>query len=447
MYALYTGLLALALLFFYIPAYFIRYRVLRGEKLYLRERLGGGLKKLPRPSPAHPTIWFHAVSVGELISLQKLIVSLKDKHPDWDISLSCLTSSGMKVAQSKLKTVERIFFIPFDFGFILRKYFRYLKPQLLVLVESEYWPNLLRTARRMKCPVVVINARMTEEAFRRYARLKALTACLLNQVEEFLVQTEEEKERLRLLGVGEEKIIVSGNMKCDLELPRFSADELAEMKKKFGLERELSAQPAKILVAGSIHQGEEEPIIRAFTQARQKGSPYLLILAPRHLEMAESVARVCQQYGLVCQRRTKLAEGQFMTPEAKANRNQTAPWDVLILDTIGELASLYALADIVFIGGSLVPHGGHNLLEPAFYGRPLFFGPHMDNFKYLAQKFIQTGGAREIKDEAELIYILTQTREEELKAMGEKAQQTLKTLQGATELIIREIEKFVTRNE
>ena len=447
MYALYSVLLAAALLLIYIPAYFIRYRLLRGEKLYLRERLGRGLNQLPRPAPNRPSLWFHAVSVGELISLQPLIEALKKKHTEWEISLSCLTLSGMKVAQDKFSHVERIFFIPFDFAFILKKYFTYLHPCLLVLVESEYWPNLLRTAKARNCPIMVINARMTPTAFRRYARLKALTVRLFNLVDKFFVPTEEEGERLLRLGVSREKVIVSGNMKCDLELPRFSNGELKAMKKRFGLDRRLFDQPAKILVAGSLHPGEEIPILQAFRQARRKQKPFLLILAPRHLEMVDELIHQCQELGFLCQRRTQLPSVTGLTQELSPETEAPLNWDVLILDTIGELASLYALADVVFIGGSLVPRGGHNLLEPAFYGQPLFFGPHMDNFKYLAQQFIEAGAAKEIKNAAELAAVLTELPEAELTLMGERARQTLLTLQGATNLILTEIEKLVISNE
>jgi len=446
MYILYTWLLAFALLIFYIPYYFFHYRVRRRQKLYLKDRLGLNLKSLSPPDSQRPVLWFHAVSVGESLSLQGLIRALRKKHPEYELNLSCLTSSGMEVASSKLKQVDRLFFIPFDFGFIHKKYFDYLHPDLLVLVESEYWPNLLRAARRRGCPILVINARMTEKVFRRYRRLKFLTSRLLNQVDKFLVPSEKEKQRLRLLGVGEDKIMISGNMKCDLELPSVTEEERQQLRRKFGFERLIFSRPVQVFMAGSIHQGEEEKILRAFSLVRKEKRPYLLVIAPRHLDWVEEIVRLAHQYGFKCQRRTRLVEND-LDERTKAQKVASLPdWDVLVLDTIGELATWYALADVVLIGGSLIPWGGHNLLEPAFYGRPIYFGPYMHNFQELSDKFRHSGGAQMVQDEKELARILVQTTEEEFRQKGKKAQLTLRELQGATAIIISEIEKLIDKN-
>lgn len=418
-YFLYSFVFSLALILL-LPVYFIKLRVLKGERLGLAQRLA---LSLPEPVGAAKSLWIHAVSVGEVLSLQKLVRELKARHPEWAVYFSVLTIAGMRIAREKMKVCDRIFYVPFDFGWTVRRYFQALKPELLVLAESELWPNLLRHGRRSTEGVLVINGRVSDHSFRRYRRLAFLTGRLFSAVTRFLVQTEQDQERLSRAGVDRARIEVAGNLKCEITPPVFSVESLREFRKK------LSAPAGKILVAGSTRQGEEEQLLRAFAEARRERKDAFLIIAPRHMERIPEVEKACRLAGLSVRKRTEVREGEA--------------WDVLLLDTIGELARVYALGDAAFIGGSLVPWGGHNLLEPAAYGKPIFFGTYMSNFAYLAQKFLHSGAARRVSGPEDLKAMFLFRDAAGLEKMGQLARRTLDSLQGATDKTLRVIESLM----
>lgn len=409
MYVAYSILLGLCFLAI-IPLYFIRLRVMKHERMHLRERLGG---RLPQRKTDGPLVWFHAVSVGEVLSLQSFVPELRKVRPECEIALSALTNTGHRMAAEKLGCVDHLFFIPFDFAFAVRKVFRRLKPNLLVLAESEFWPRLLRESRRAGCPVLVINGRVSERSFRRMRRFGIFIRPVLKNVTRFLVQTDIDRGRLEAAGVPAERIAVAGNLKCDTRLPDFGADAVRAARSELGLEPE-----AKVLIAGSIHRGEDGPLIRAFREARLVRPGIKLILAPRHPEQFADLEKELGPDGFVLRRRTA--------------RGASGPWDIFVLDTIGELARFYALADAAFIGGSLIPRGGQNLLEPAYYGKPVFFGPHMKNFASLAEVFVARGAARTVSTPEELKAMFLSGGAAASSEMGKRARETLVSLQGAT---------------
>jgi 3-deoxy-D-manno-octulosonic-acid transferase len=408
-YAVYSVLLGLCFLVV-IPLYFIRLRLMKHEGMHLRERLGG---RLPRRKSDGPLVWFHAVSVGEVLSLQSFIPELRKARPECEIALSALTNTGHRMAAEKLGAIDYLFFIPFDFAFAVRKVFRRLKPDLLVLAESEFWPRLLRESRRSGCPVLVINGRVSDRSFRRMRRFGLVIRPVLNNVSRFLVQTDIDRGRLEAAGVPAERIAVAGNLKCETRLPDFGEDEVRTARSELGLEPE-----AKVLIAGSVHRGEDGPLIRAFREAREERPEVKLILAPRHPEQFSDIEKEFAQVGFVVRRRTA--------------RDASGPWNVFILDTIGELTRFYALADAAFIGGSLIPWGGQNLLEPAYYGKPVFFGPHMKNFASLAETFVAGGGAKMVSTPEELRSMFLFGDPVALAKMGERSLEILRSLQGAT---------------
>jgi 3-deoxy-D-manno-octulosonic-acid transferase len=420
-YILYSFFLGLALILL-LPVYYIKLRILKGESLGLPERLA---LSLPNPAAASRSLWLHAVSVGEVLSLQKLVQEVKARHPEWAVYFSVLTNAGMRIARKKMTACDRIFYIPFDFGWAVRRFFRLLKPDLLVLAESELWPNLLGQARRRATGVLVINGRVSDRTFRRYQRLNFLTGRLLRSVTRFLVQTAQDRERLVRAGVDGARVEVTGNLKCEISPPIFSAQDLGEFRKT------LTAPAAgRIMVAGSTRPGEEEMLLRAFAEARREREDIYLIIAPRHMDRVPEVEKACRQAGFSVRKRTEVREGEA--------------WDILLLDTIGELARVYALGDAAFIGGSLVAWGGHNLLEPAAYGKPIFFGPHMNNFAYLAQQFLHSGGACQVSNPQDLKAMFLFRDSDGLKKMGHSAQRTLDSLQGATDRTLRAIESMMT---
>ncbi|MFB0566766.1 MAG: 3-deoxy-D-manno-octulosonic acid transferase [Candidatus Aminicenantaceae bacterium] len=391
--------------------------------MYLKKRLG---YDLPEERNQKQSIWIHAVSVGEVLSLQNLIQELKVRHPSWTINFSSLTNTGFRMAQKKLREVDNIFFIPLDFVPVVKKFFKTFTPKVLILTESEFWPNLLRIAKVEGVSVLLINGRISERSFRRYRWFRFLTKTILKKVDLFLVQTEQDKKRLEKIGINSNRISVAGNLKAEIELPLLSEDEISSLK------RELSIQEGKkVIVAGSTRKGEEEQLLEAFLKAKEVRNDILLVLAPRHPERFNEVEKASQNFSFIVQKRTKV--------------NPKDKWDILILDTIGELAQFYALSDIAFVGGSLVPWGGHNLLEPAFYKKPVFFGPHMHNFEFLAEKFAKAGTAKVIRSKEDLVEMFLIRDEEELCDMGMKAKETLESLQGATEKTVAAIEELMLK--
>ncbi|MGB7295941.1 MAG: 3-deoxy-D-manno-octulosonic acid transferase [Candidatus Aminicenantales bacterium] len=422
MYALYSFLFFLALCV-YAPVYFLRLKFGNKEALYIRERLG---LRLPPIRPGTPAIWLHAVSVGEVLSLRRLISEIKKRHPSWHIYFSTLTATGYKIAKEKLADTDGIFLVPLDFGWTVRRFFSFLRPRLFVLAESEFWPQLLRQAARTCPAVVLINGRISRRSFRRYRRLAVLARRFLSPIDQFLVQTEGDRNRLMRIGLPGERVEVAGNLKADIRLPSVSSEERDDLKRQIGL-----ALETKVIIAGSTHKGEEEKILRAFKGAKAFRQDLGIVIAPRHPKRSTEVEKIGDGLSLRVVRRT----------QGVSNR----PWDVLILDTIGELARFYALADLAFIGGSLVPHGGQNLLEPAYYGKPLLFGPHMENFAFLADLFVREGAARIVRDWTELREDFSMKDEKALAERGIRAREILVSLQGATERTIRVIESLMER--
>lgn len=410
MYGVYSILLFLSLIG-YFPVYFIRSRFFRRESLHFRQRCGFSLIK---NHPPKKSIWIHAVSVGEVLSLQNLIKQIKKKYPELIIHFSCLTDAGFRMAKQRLKDVDEIFFVPLDFRIIVRRFFHHLRPDVFILAESEFWPNLLREANRKTKGVILVNGRISSRSFKRYIRIRFMMNRILSHISLFLVQTERDKKMLEKIGVDSHIVQVAGNLKAEVKLPFLKQAELKDLKESMNI-----PEGSKVVVAGSIRKGEDEPLLEAFSHAKKSNQKLLLIIAPRHPDRAGEVERICKKYPLEVQKRTAVLPG--------------AGWDVLILDTLGELAKFYALSDVAFVGGSFVSWGGHNLLEPAFYAKPVFFGPHMDNFAHLAEIFVEAGAARIVKTQADLVRMFSFPDEWEYEEMGKKAWSTLQSLQGATE--------------
>lgn len=420
MYFIYSIILFFILLVL-IPVYFFRLRILKKQKLHLSQRLG---LRLPSKKTGNGSIWIHAVSVGEVLSLQNLTRQIKTKHPDWIIYLSALTNTGLNVAKEKLNFVDSIFFIPFDFKWISRRFFKALDPDVFILAESEFWPNILRAAQKQTRGILLVNGRVSKTSWKRYSRIKFLIKNILSKVDKFLVQTDLDKKRLESIGVKPESIHVAGNLKAEINLSPLSEEEILSLKRELNIPESI-----KVAIAGSTHQGEEQPLLTAFAEAKHLNKGLRLILAPRHIERSAEIENLARSLSLRVTRRTLQPQDQ--------------DWDVLILDTIGELAKLYALSDIAFIGGSLVPWGGQNLLEPAFYSKPVFFGPHMENFSYIAEIFERSGAARIVCKEKDLLEMFMMRNEDFLRKMGKKAYETLQSLQGATSIALEAIEKVM----
>lgn len=420
MYVLYSTMLLIVMIV-YFPIYWVRSRLIKREPLHFKKRLGIGLSVKKKECKS---LWIHAVSVGEVLSLRKLIAEIKSRHPDWAIYFSALTHSGFQIAEKELSRVDTIFFIPLDFGPVVRKFFKKLKPDLFILAESEFWPNLLREARKQTRGVLLINGRISSRSSKRFVAFKYFVRRIFQNISFFLVQTDRDKASLVNAGVTADQIAVGGNLKAEIDLPVFPAEALVELKESLGI-----GESRKIVVAGSTRKGEEEQILSAFVRAKEQRKDIQLILAPRHIERAGDVEKLCEKLNVKVQRRTGVQAGDR--------------WDVLILDTLGELAQFYAISDVSFVGGSLIPWGGQNLLEPAFYSKPVFFGPHMDNFADLTQSFLEADSARVLREDSELERMFLFEDEQALHLMGHRAKKTLDALSGATEKTLAVIEDFM----
>jgi 3-deoxy-D-manno-octulosonic-acid transferase len=422
MYWAYSFALFLSL-FYYVPSYLIKLKIRKGESLNLKKRFG---LELPNVNKSDQSVWIHAVSVGEVLSLRNLIGKFKERNPGWSVYLSVLTNSGYKVASEKLTNVSGIFYIPFDFTLIVRKFFRVIKPNLFILAESEFWPNLLKEAKRNCAGVLLINGRISEKSFKGYKRVKYFIKKVLSKIDYFMVQTEREENGLIKLGIPPRKIARAGNLKTEIELPLLSGEMISDLKQKLGV-----ARGKKIILAGSTHQGEEAQILQAFSEAKKANPDITLMIAPRHPERAEEVEKYCRDLSLSSMRKSK--------------KTANGEWEVLIVDTLGELAFLYALCDLAFIGGSLVDKGGQNFLEPAFYEKPVFFGPHMNNFEDLANIFIRSDAARIVEGHDSLKELFQFRDMDTILRMGKNAGNTLRSLQGSTEKTIELIEMYTRK--
>ena len=363
--------------------YFV-YQALRHRKYIgsLEERLGF----LPQSiNPAgEPSIWIHAVSVGEVLSARPLFAALRTRYPGLRLLLSTTTRTGQGVARQQ--DVDAVFYFPFDWTFAARRTLNVVKPRMFVMVETEIWPNLLRECRRRDVRAVMVNGRISYRSYPRYRLIRPFIRRVLADVDRFCVQGDETARRLTDLGVDPARVTVTGSLKFDAVGP-----SLAPGRGGDGVLRYFRLSPNRpVIVAGSTLAGEEEPVVRAFNRVRAAGANALLIIAPRHPERFDEAHRICVAHGLGTMRRSELP----IDAEPRV--------DAVVLDTIGELAPLYQVATVVFVGGSLVPAGGHNILEPALYGKPVVFGPHMQNFGEIAATFIRNDAAIQVGSAAEL---------------------------------------------
>ena len=383
MYLLYSFATLLVLLA--LSPYFV-YQALRHNKYIgsLKQRLGYLPVSLNLDN--EESIWVHAVSVGEVLAARLLISELRRQYPALRIFLSTTTRTGQELARRQVADVDGVFYFPFDWAFTVRRTLDVVKPRLFIMVETEIWPNLLRECRRRGIRTMLVNGRISYRSFPRYQLVRPMFRRVLRDIDRFCPQGEDMARRLVQLGADRGRITVTGSLKFDsLE----SAPAIPRGRQRV-LRFFRMAPNRQVLVAGSTLKGEEEAVIRAFNRLRSRGGNPLLVVAPRRPERFDDVERLCRQEGLATIRRTDL-------PIDAEPRE-----DAVVLDTIGELAELYQVATVVFIGGSLVAAGGHNILEPAFYGKPIVFGPHMENFAEIAETFLANDAAIQVASAHEL---------------------------------------------
>ena len=392
---------------------YLLWRCLRGATYLqdLPERFGGVSLLHGEPEGC---LWFHAASVGEVQGLQPIIAALHDRFPSRPVVLSTFTPAGKALARKVVPQAARVFLLPFDLPWIVGKTARRLRPSALIVQETELWPNLFRELGRLRVPIVLVNGRLSPCSFRRYARVRPFMRRVLANVSLILTQSDSSTQRFQRLGVSAHKVQTVGNTNIDRALSQ--AEESMPPHPMAPL-----LMGRQVLVAGSTHEGEEAILLSVYQRLRAQHPGLCLILAPRHLERAETVARHVQASNLSAVRRSRYPG------------ESGAPPDVVILDTLGELVAFYKLCTAAFVGGSLVPVGGHNILEPVMFAKPLLFGPHMHHFPELADLLRNADGAIQVREETDL-YAQTShllANPAEAAAMGQRALQALGSNRGA----------------
>ena len=347
----------------------------------------------PSAGPGQP-IWVHAVSVGEVMAAVPLIREIKRRFPDIPLVVSTITQTGNQTAKRHLGLADRIIYFPYDYAFIVRRVVRAIGPRAFIMLETEIWPNFLRELSRRAVPVLMISGRISEQSFKNYKLFSFFFKQVLAHIDQLCMQTAEDAQRIISIGARAGRVLVGGNIKFDLQVPPITLLEQERLRCTFGF-----GPDQRIFIAGSTHRGEEEIVLDVFAAIRKRFPEAVLILAPRHPERFDEAEALLLQSGLAYVRRTALSGA----PHAQG-------FGVILLDTIGELSKTYSLGTIVFIGGSLVPVGGHNVLEPAVFAKPVIFGRYMHNFREIARMLLQKNAGIQVAG-------LEQFREEALRLM------------------------------
>jgi 3-deoxy-D-manno-octulosonic-acid transferase len=423
-------------LFLILGAPYIIYRMVTSGKY--RSGIGEKLGFLQPRQTAAPGIWVHGVSVGEVLSARGLVQRLKKRFPSWEIVISTTTDTGQEVAHRNYPH-QRVIYYPLDLSWAVRRALRRINPCLVILVELDFWPNFVRTSKARGASIAVVNGRISEESFRSYRRLWPFLKHAFSSVDLFAVQGEAYARRFTDLGIPKEKIVVTGTMKYDTVVT-----EINEALHKKIMEVLRLSDEHMVLVAGSTHEGEEKEILSIYSRLLKEFPKLRLIIVPRHPERFEEASRIISESGFECLRKTQL--------EKRQSAGALTGEQVILVDTIGELIDIYGLADVAFVGGSLTPKGGHNMLEPAALAKPVLFGPYVFNFQDVASSLLEAQAAIQVEGPAQLENSLKELlrKPEKEKQMGQAGRKLVLQMQGATErtldLLIPLVEKASSDN-
>jgi 3-deoxy-D-manno-octulosonic-acid transferase len=368
-------------------------------------------------------IWLHAVSVGEVMAAATLAKALKKTFPESPLLLSTVTETGYRTAQRNVPAADSVVFFPLDYPLITERVVRRLRPRAFVALETEIWPNLLRSLARHGVPAMIASGRISSKSYPRYRLLRPFFRRVLGNISCFCMQTQSDADRIIDIGAPAQRVIVTGNVKFDQQVTLRSPEEQDAVYRALGV-----SPDRKVIIAGSTHRGEEEIVLEAFRALRQTFTDLTLVLAPRHPERFAEVEELLRRLGCAYTKKTLLG----------APPRQPAP-EVLLLDTIGDLAELYSIGTIIFIGGSLISHvGGHNVLEPASHSKPVLFGPHMANFSEIAGNLIRRNAALQVAGTGDFIRLAAQLLDnpERCRQMGETAAAIIRENSGAVQKCI-----------
>ncbi len=395
----------------------------------VRERFGYFAPERLAPLSGKKTVWVHAVSVGETQAAAPLIKALKSRYPDWAVVMTNVTETGHRVAKG-ISEVDLCLYFPYDFSWTVRRVFAQLKPALVVVVETEIWPNFMRVAHRSGVPSVLVNGRISDRSFPRYRRLSFFIKPVLRQFSIFCMQSAVDAQRIEAMGAPADRIEVTRNLKFDMQTGGLNEQNSAPIRRKYGI-----PASGKVLVAGSTHIGEEEQVVDVYRRLLKSHPDLCLILVPRHPDRCRLVGELLSSRDVLYSLRS----------EIKGIPITMAPGAVLLVDTVGELLQFYAVAELIFVGGSLVPVGGHNILEAALLKKPVLFGPHMHNFKEISRLLVQAGGGLVISEGEEFYREANNLLSDSQRCqdMGAKGYALLQDNRGATKRTLQAIERIM----
>lgn len=423
MFLLYN--IALMLVFIAFIPYFL-YKMLTTHKYKegILCRLGYFSRDDEKEFAEKPSIWIHAVSVGELFAAGALIENISEEYPDHNVVVSTTTKTGQDEAKKKYSGRQRIkpIYFPLDFPWSVKKHLRVIRPRIILILETEIWPNFLKAASSLDIPVLLVSGCISPKSFKRYKKIRFLTNKVLPLFREIHMQSEQDKARIVQMGAPASLVRITGNIKFDY-MPSLSIESASQKYRHMLRLRE----DHSVIIAGSTHKGEEEIILDAFEKLRDKyqGHNLVLILAPRH---PERFAQVDNMLKRACSkdRYRKLSQNDSVVSDGSAS--------VYLIDTLGILSTLYSIGHIVIMGGTFSPIGGHNILEPAAYSKPIICGPHMEEFREILDEFLKNNAVIHLKSAGELFSALTQLLENPHKreSLGQNALNVLKDNQGST---------------
>ncbi len=396
----------------------------------LGERLGKVNPWIASQAAQAPVIWVHAVSVGEVLAVSRLVNELAANLPSFQVLVSTTTRTGQELARERFGP-NRVFYCPLDFPWAVTAHLDALKPRMLVLAETEFWPNILATCHRRGIPIVVVNGRISDRSWPRYQMLRELWKPFLSKISRALAQTETDAKRLVAIGMLPERVTVSGNLKFDVRAGQES--DATRLIRSF-------AHGLRFVVAGSTLDGEEDVLLQAWPRLLQSHPDLAMILAPRHPERFAAVTALLERSGLSWVSRTSWKD------RAPGTIPPIQPGQIILLDTIGELASIYSLATVAFVGGSLYPTGGHNPLEPAQFGVPIVMGPYYANFRDLTDDLREHDAVR-VTTKEELGKVLQEllANSADATSIGARAREVFQAQAGATARSIAAIREVLSR--
>ncbi len=386
----------------------------RREPDYL-DQLGQRFGSVPAPAHDAKVIWVHAVSAGETNAAATLIRQLLERYPDCLVWVTNMTPTGRARVRELFadELGQRVFqsWLPYDLGWCQSRFINAVKPELLILIDTELWPNMLAQAHKAGLPAMLVNGRLSESSARGYARAGGLSRSMIQSFRHILVQTAPQRERFVALGADPGRVVVTGSIKADQQLPADLASRLGELRPR------VSTRP--VMMGASTHEGEEAVLLNWLEHERQQGRNSLLILAPRHPQRTDAVLGLCQGRGMQVDRRSEV---DYPTDES----------DVFLLDTMGELIYYYGVADLAFVGGSMVPVGGHNFLEASCHGIPVIMGPYLHNLDEVPAAFIEAGVLKVVQDSEALVRLASEllADPEQLQQLGSEALRLFRASQG-----------------